>query len=67
MTNEELFELMEKDPKCPKCGKVHERERVGNSLTWVVKNPCRALKDWKGPVPWENFPRKGSKKEDKKD
>jgi hypothetical protein len=31
-----------KDPKCPGCGKVHARIRVGNSLTWIVKGACPA-------------------------
>ena len=38
---EKLFSILERiDPKCPKCGKVHERTRVGESLTWVVKTNC---------------------------
>lgn len=30
-------------PKCPGCGKVHERKRVGESFTYEVKHPCNYI------------------------
>lgn len=32
------------DPRCPGCSKVHERTRVGESLTFEVKDAC----SWSG-------------------
>ena len=33
---------MDHDPKCPGCGKFHERKRVGNTATFEVIDAC----DW---------------------
>lgn len=56
---------LENDPKCPACGKFHDRVRVGNSLTFVVKEPCAALDKKKGwPIAIESQYRPRSKKEE---
>jgi len=34
--NESIQLWLQYDPKCPGCGAVHPRERVGRSLTFVV-------------------------------
>ena len=56
MTIEELEAAIKiwlsSDPKCPKCGKIHPRKRIGNSLTFEVKvDNC----DYDGPIPLNKF------------
>ena len=58
---EKAFKLWEMfDPKCPKCGKIHKRTRVGNTSTYSVKDACT----YTGPIPTVCFERGERRKEE---
>lgn len=40
------------DPPCPACGVVHERTRVGNSMTFIVESKPKPTCGYRGPIPW---------------
>jgi hypothetical protein len=53
---------MENDPKCPGCGKFHDRERVGNTATFIVKDVCNWHKPKGRAIPNDTPYRSRSKK-----
>ncbi len=41
-----------RDPACPQCGVVHERTRVGDSMTFVVEPKPKPTCGYRGSIPW---------------